>query len=371
MNTARTAETPIRSAEDPADELGAAGYWHRAVGTHLLLLAGADVHDIRAADYETNFSGKGSVLNTSARQRQTGVYGEVLYTPTNWTFSGSARVDHFSNFNVNQFATATGATQLPSFSETPFDPRLGITRRLTRSVALNASGFRAYRAPNEDELYRTSTVGAQTTLPNPFLRSERATGWEAGLQADLHKFGSSVRASYFFTEINRPVIALTLSSTATTATLKRENLGQIESRGISLDYAAQPTRWVAIAGGYQFADATVTKYQQDPGLVGNWIPQVAHNMATAQVRFTERHLGLLSFQGRMSGHQFDDEANQYYLHSYFRLDAYASHQFRHNFSLFASGENLFNRAIEVGKTPLPTLGTPRIARIGATIRFGE
>jgi outer membrane receptor protein involved in Fe transport len=371
VNAARTAETPIRSAEDPADELGAAGHWHRAFGTHLLLLAGADTHDIRAADYETNFSGKGSILNTSARQRQTGVYGEVLYTPTNWTFSGSARVDHFSNFAVNQFATATGAAHLPSFSETPFNPRLGITRRLTKSVALSASGYRAYRAPNEDELYRTSTVGQQTTLPNPDLRSERATGWEVGLQADLHRYGSSVRGSYFDIQINRPVTAVLQSSTALTQTLKRENLGQIESRGISLDYAAQPTRWIAITGGYQFADATVTKYQQNPALVGNWIPQVAHNMATSQVVFTQRRLGLLSFQGRISGHQFDDQNNLYYLHSFFRLDAYASHSFRHNLTLFGSGENLLDRTIEVGKTPQPTLGTPRIARFGATIRFGE
>ncbi len=371
VNAARTAETPIRSAEDPSNELGAAGHWHRAVGTHLLLLAGADTHDVRAADYETNFAGKGSVLNTGAHQRQTGVYGEVLYTPRNWTFSGSARVDHFSNFDVIQFATATGTTHPPSFSETPFDPRLGITRRLTQSVALSASAFRAYRAPNEDELYRTSTVGQQTTLPNPFLRSERATGWEVGLQADLHRFGSTVRGSYFDTQINRPVTAVLQSSTALTQTYKRENLGQIESRGISIDYASQPTRWVAIAGGYQYADATVTKYQQDPGLVGNWIPEVAHNMATAQVQLTQRRLGLLSFQGRISGHEYDDENNFYYLHSYFSLDAYASHEFRHNITLFAAGENLFDRTIEVGKTPLPTLGTPRVARAGLTVRFGD
>jgi outer membrane receptor protein involved in Fe transport len=374
VNAARTAETPIRTAEDPADELGAAGHWHRAFGAHVLVLAGSDIHDVRAADYEVNFSGKGSLINTAARQRTTGVYGEVLYTPKNWTFSGSARVDHFSNFDVNVFTSApsaTGTTQLPSFSETPFNPRLGITRRLTQSVALSASGFRAFRSPTEDELYRTSTVGAQTTLPNPNLRSERATGWETGIETDLHRYGSTVRASYFDTQINRPITALTLSTTATTETLIRENLGQIESRGVSLDFASQPTRWVAVIGGYQYAHATVTKFQPDPALVGKWIPEVARNMATAQVVFTQRRLGLLSVQGRMSGHEFDDSQNQYYITSYFRLDAYASHEFRHNLTFFASGENLFDRAIEVGKTPLPTLGTPRVARGGLTIRFGE
>ena len=370
INATRTAETLTTSAEEPSEELGVAGHWHHALATNLLLLAGADTHYIRAASYQTIYTGKGGVSNTAAKQVQTGVYGEVLYTPKNWTFSGSARVDHFANYDVNQFTTATGTTHPPSFSQTPFDPRLGVTRRITQSLALSASGFRAFRSPNEDELYAKTQVGSQVTLPNPNLRSERATGWETGLQSDLHRFGSSVRVSYFFTQVNRPITTLTISTTPTSQTLMRANLGQIESRGISLDYSARPVRWISIDGGYQYADATVTKFQQQPNLVGNWIPEVARNMATAQVGFTQRRLGFLSFQGRVSGHQFDDTANDYYINGYFRLDAYATHEFRHNISLFASGENLFDRAIIVGKTPLPTLGTPRVARFGLRYTFG-
>jgi outer membrane receptor protein involved in Fe transport len=370
VNSAQTEETLTTSAEEPSNELGFAGLWHHPVGTNLLLLAGADTHYIRGANYQTIYAGKGSVSNTTAKQRQTGVYGEVLFTPKNWTFSGSARVDHFSNYDVNQFITATGTTHPPSFSETPFDPRLGVVRRLTQSLALSASGFRAFRSPNEDELYAKTQVGQQVTLPNPFLRSERATGWETGLQADLHKIGSSVRVSYFSTQVNRPITTLTITTTATSQVLMRANLGQIESRGVSLDYSAQPARWISVEGGYQYANATVTKFQQQPNLVGNWIPEVARNMATAQVGFTQRRLGFLSFQGRVSGHQFDDTANQYYIPGYFRLDVYAAHEFRHNISLFASGQNLFDRAIIVGKTPLPTLGTPRVARFGLRYTFG-
>jgi len=370
INAKRTAETLTTSAEEPSDELGVAGLWHHPVGTNLLLLAGADTHYIRAASYQTLYTGKGGESNTAAKQRQTGVYGEVLYTPKNWTLSGSARIDHFSNYDVNQFVTATGVSHPPSFSETPFDPRLGVTRRITQSLALSASGFRAFRSPNEDELYAKTQVGQQVTLPNPNLRSERATGWETGLQADLHRFGSSVRFSYFDTEVNRPITTLTVSTTPTSQTLMRANLGQIESRGVSLDYSARPARWISVDGGYQYADATVTKFQQQPKLVGNWIPEVAHNMATAQVGFTQRRLGFLSFQGRVSGHQFDDTANDYYINGYFRLDVYAAHEFRHNLSLFGSGENLFDRAIIVGKTPLPTLGTPRVARFGLRYTFG-
>jgi outer membrane receptor protein involved in Fe transport len=201
------------------------------------------------------------------------------------------------------------------------------------------------------------------------LRSERATGWEAGVHTDLPAIGSTVRVSYFWTQINRPITALTLNPTNTL--LKRENLGQIESRGVSLDFASRPASWVALEGGYQYANATVTSYAQEPQIVGNWIPQVARNMATTQLRFSKPRLGLLSLQGRISGRQFDDDANKYLLHSYFRLGAYASHDFGRHLVAFAAGDNLFDRSIEAGKTPTLTLASPRVARFGLQINFGD
>jgi len=369
ISSDRASETLTRLGRDPADEMGAQANWRQSVGHRLLLLAGADTGDIRAADYEQLLTGSGGELSTSSHQRQTGVYGEALYTPENWTMSGSARVDHFSNFDARQYRQPGGYTALPTLDETVVDPRLGVTRRLGPVLTLNASGFRAYRAPTENELYRTGQVGQQITEPNPNLRSERATGWESGAQLSLDRIDSTVRASYFWTQVNRPITALTLSMTPTEEILRRANLGQIESRGVSLDYSVQK-RWIAVTGGYQFARATVTKFSQEPELVGKWIPQVARNMATAQIQMSRRRWGLLSLQGQISGRQFDDDMNLYLLHSYFRLDGYASHAIGRNLQIYAEGENLFDRSIEVGKTPVLTLGTPRLARFGIRVNFG-
>jgi outer membrane receptor protein involved in Fe transport len=366
----RASEQLTRLGRDPADELGGQVNWRQPVRSQLLLLAGADTHDVRAADYEQLLSGAGGELRTTSHQRQTGVYGEALYTPVDWTVSGSARVDRFSNFDAKQYMQPGTGAALPTLGETVIDPRLGVTRRLGQSLALNASAFRAYRAPTENELYRTGQVGQQITKPNPDLRSERATGWETGLEVNVDRIGSAVRASYFWTQVNRPITALTLSATPTQEILRRANLGQIESRGVSLDYSMQQ-RWIAVTGGYQFARATVTQFTQQPELVGKWIPQVARNMATAQVQASGGRWGLLSLQGRLSGRQFDDDLNNYLLHGYFRLDAYASHDVGRRLQLYADAENLFDRAIEVGKTPLPTLGTPRLARFGVRVNFGE
>jgi outer membrane receptor protein involved in Fe transport len=276
-------------------------------------------------------------------------------------------MDWFQNYDGHQ-VNWNGSTWLPAATqpsqrdERPFDPRLGLTRKLAAHWALSASGFRAFRAPSPNELYRTTTVGSKTTFPNGNLLSERATGWEAGL-ASQYSWGS-VRASYFLTQVNRPIVALTQTATM----LTRENLGQIESRGVSLDYELAPRSWLTLDGGYQYAHAVVSRGTQD---YGNWIPEVARNLATLNLRASRPRLGSLSLEGRLGGRMFDDDANIYLLAGYFRLDAYASHNFGSRFTLFAAGENLTGQSVEVSKTPTTTLGQPRAARAGFTIHLGS
>jgi outer membrane receptor protein involved in Fe transport len=148
----------------------------------------------------------------------------------------------------------------------------------------------------------------------------------------------------------------------------RENLAQIESQGLSLDYQLSPLHWLTLDGGYQYAHAVVSRGELD---FGKWIPEVARNLATLNLHASRPRLGTLSLQSRLSGRMFDDDANTYLLAGYFRLDAYASHTFRSRFDLFAAGENLTGQSIEVSKTPTTTLGQPRAARIGFTLRLGR
>ena len=357
-----------RIARTPDDEMGLVMHWSKPLTPGLLFVLGADTHDVRAGDYETTYAKSGSLTSTidlGDRQRQTGAYAELLFTHQAWTVSGSGRVDWFNNFDGNQLLPTQHA--LPSINQHVFDPRLGVSRKLGSHFAISGSGFRAFRAPTPNELYRSTQVGSLLTYPNNYLLSERATGWESGVAME-QRWGT-LRTSYFWTQVNRPITALTLNAQSSPITLMRENLGQIESRGVSIDLELQPTRWMTLQTGYQHTNATVTKGTGDAP-AGNWIPQVAHNMGTAQLRGYKPKIGALSLQARVSGHQFDDDANDYLLHGYFKLDAYASHDFGKRFELFTAGENLFNRAIEVGRTPTLTLGTPRTARAGFNIKLG-
>ncbi|WP_263355751.1 TonB-dependent receptor [Acidicapsa ligni] len=363
----RNSESLNRFVRTPDDEMGAVLHWSQPLAPGLLLVAGADTHDVRALDEETTYKGNvTSPINLSDRQRQTGAYAELLYIRQAWTISASGRIDWFSNFDGVRIQPAQAP--LAQFGERVFDPRLGISRKLGQHFALSGNGFRAYRAPTPNELYRSTQVGSLLTLPNNNLRSERATGWETGIAME-QRWGT-LRTSYFWTRVNRPITALTTDPTSNPIQLTRENLGRIESRGISADLELQPARWMTINTGYQYTNATVTQYAQQPQLVGNWIPQVAHQMGTLQIRGYRRAIGTLSLQGKISGRQFDDDANTYLLRGYFKLDAYASHDIGQRWEIYSSGENLFDRSIDVGRTPLLTLGTPRVERIGFRLKLG-
>jgi outer membrane receptor protein involved in Fe transport len=366
----RCGENPTQFSLTPENELGAVAHWSQPLGTGLLLVAGADSHDARVWDQEDKFAAAVPLTNLRDHQRDSAGYAEAMWVHASWTLTASGRLDWFQNYDGQQLqwngsSWVPAAAQPTQEDQRVFDPRMGLSRKFANHWAVSASGFRAFRAPSPNELYRTTTVGSQVTSPNFNLLSERATGWETGLATEWN--WGSIRTSYFLTQVNRPIVAVTTCATCSPIQLMRQNLGQIESRGVAVDFELAPRRWLAVDGGYQYANATVTKGTQD---LGNWIPEVARNMATLNVRAYKPALGTLNLQGRISGHEFDDDANSFLLHSYFRLDAYASHDFGKRLQLFAAGENLLNRQIEEGKTPTTTLATPRTARAGFQIRLG-
>ena len=366
----RCGETPTRFTYIPVNELGAAAHWNQPVGAGLLLIAGADVHDVRIWDREQTYGSASALTNLHDHQRDSAAYVEALWVHNAWTLAASTRMDWYQNYDGrrllwNGAAWAPTSTQPTQRDEYLFNPRLGLSRKLSTHWAVSASGFRAFRAPTPSELYRSTQVGNKLTNPNGDLLSERATGWETGIATQWN--WGTVRSSYFLTQVNRPIVAVTVNPSSSPILLVRENLGQIESRGLAVDFELAPRNWLAVDGGYQYAHATVSRGALDHG---NWIPEVARNMATLNLRAFRPKLGTLSLQSRLSGRQYDDDANGYLLHSYFRLDAFASHDLGKRLELFAAAEDLFDRQIEVSKTPTTTLATPRSARFGFQIHLG-
>jgi outer membrane receptor protein involved in Fe transport len=377
----RNSEMLTRLQHVPTDELGFSAQVTRVFREDVTGAVGADMRDVRATDDESPVSA-GAVASTtsiSARQRELGGYGDAIWQPKRWSVAGSVRVDSFRTFDARQMGTSTRPMMLPEIDETMVSPRVGLVRKVGRGVALTGTAFRAFRGPTMNELYRTSQVGQQTTIANNSLLAERATGFEFGAEFAPVRAGGReagrLRATYFWTEVNRPISAVLLSQTATTQTLQRQNLGQIRSRGVMLE--AQSAAWHGVdAGfGYQLAVATVTAFNSSSAaqanLTGKWIPEVPRQSVTATVNYRAEHVASFHLIASYEGQEFDDAANQFRLHPYARFDLSAERSVGRGLSVFAGAQNLLDRAIDAGRTPILTLAPPRLVEGGLRYRFGR
>ncbi len=375
----RNSETLTRLQRVHTGELGATLDATRRLG-RFALVAGADARDIRGEDNETPIAAgqPNGLADVTARQRFVGGFAEVLAQAGPWSGAFSLRADDASLLDVVQSAqtgtvgTITRTLQ-PNRAELVLSPRLGLVRSVGGKATLHASAFRAFRAPTMNELYRTGQVGQQTTLANPALSSERATGVEAGVQAQAGRV--DLQATYFWTGINRPVSAVLISQTATTMTNLRENLGQIQSQGVEASATIDAGHPVSLTLGYQFAHAIVTSFTAQPSLVGLWIPQVPRESFTAQLRAANERFGELTLAARASGQAFDDSSNQYPLAGFFELGLSGRRSLARNATngpveAFFLVQNLTNQRQQVSRTPILTLGTPIFAEAGLRLRLG-
>ena len=367
ITSTRAAENLTRLQRVHTQELGASMDATLPL-RRVALVFGADARDLRATDNETPITAgrPNGLQNTTARQRFLGAFAELLAARGPWSAAASLRLDHATNLDIVQ-RTATTVTPIPNRAELIASPRLGLLRTLGPHAALHASVFRAFRTPTFNELYRTGQVGQEITQANPALLSERATGYEVGTQ--LTSTPASLQATWFYTQVNRPVSAVLISSTPTTITNQRQNLGQIRSQGVELLATFHPVGLMTATLGYQYADSTVTKFSAQPLYVGNQIPQVPRHAATAQLRAPIPHLADFTLAARTASRSFDDAANLYPLARYFQLDASVARAITPNLSADLLIQNLTNRRPEVSRTPLLTLGSPIFVQAGLRYTF--
>jgi outer membrane receptor protein involved in Fe transport len=377
--TDRNSETLTRVQRVPVQVAGLSLQWSRALGARQTIVAGFEGREVRGASNELVFTqGSASAyVSAGGRERSAGLFVEDLLRVTpRLLLTGGARVDRWRNYaalSATRPVTQSGAGTLSLFadrSETAFSPQLSVLYRLNEHVSLNASIYRAFRAPTLNELYRSFRVGDVLTLANEQLRAEHLTGGEAGTNFTAFHDKLSARSTLFWTEITRPVANVTLTVRPALITRQRQNLGRTRSRGVEVEVDAHPTGSLIISGGYLFSDATVTSFPLNTALEGLRVPQVARHQLTFQIRYANPKSLTVGLQGRLTGVQFDDDQNRFPLDRAFTLDAFASRHLTRNVELFIAAENLLNQSYQIGRTPVATLGSPLLARLGLRLSLG-
>jgi outer membrane receptor protein involved in Fe transport len=127
--------------------------------------------------------------------------------------------------------------------------------------------------------------------------------------------------------------------------------------------------------GYQLAVATVTAFNTSSAaqvsLTGNWIPEVPREAVTSTLHYVQPRIGSLHVIASYQGHEFDDAANRAVLHPYARFDVLAERAVGHGLTVFAGAQNVLDRRIDAGLTPVLTLAAPRLVQGGVRYTFAR
>lgn len=325
----RQTERLTYTQEVPSEASGAAGYWTHNANSYNLLAG---------ADFERDLGDSTDRLGAAILR-----------------FGGGNRLEHgeFVQFDAGSRTARVflGARYTSAPDGGFFSPSGGFAIGRGR-LRFRGSGYRSFREPTLNELYREFRVGNTDTLPNAALRSETLTGGEVG--ADYIGESTHISATLFRNSLDRLITNVTLATTPNSITRQRQNAASALAEGFEADLRRRWREWQGEIS-YLYVDS---RY-----VTGYWVSQVPRQQGSAQLTYARR--GTLASGGiRTYSYQFDDDLNQFLLPGFATVQLMVRQQLPHGLSAHVSIENLLDHQYLVALTPTPNIGAPRLWRAG-------
>jgi outer membrane cobalamin receptor len=418
------ATTPVRNTvrlsvdqHVPTHAVGSMVQWSKTLGSTNLFSAGGDLHWVEGDSQEANYNATGPVLSpvqaaalalnrvSGGEQRLAGAFAQDLFTPlSNLTITLAARLDHWTNYDPHNLETAvipgTAVNNLPACSQTggapptclqdrtdtAVSPRVAAHYQVTSAVGVWGDIGGGFRAPTLNELYRQFRVGNTLTTANAQLGPETMTSGDLGVTVAAAR-NVTIRATWFDDNIANPVANVTLSTTPTTITQQRQNLGATQIYGLQTDIEYRIGTYVRLSGAYIYDHGIVTNGGvANAALVGKYIPQVPLNRGSVRAAYSNPKYLTAAFAIQFYGLQYDNDqnttgiplatlaaagyttTNTVGLPAYNVSDLSLARMISKNVDTYFGIENIFNQTYFVGTGP-STIGSPRLMNVGVRIRF--
>jgi iron complex outermembrane recepter protein len=380
VSPARATEALAASQEVPSTDLGGSALVSRAPVRGHALSAGLDVRRVAGESDEALFPPAVASTTVTARdaggtQWTGGAFVQDAWSPVgSLEVAGAVRADVWRDEDgraTRRLGDGTAVEdRFATRTRTVLSPRLAARWSPVAPATFRASGYRAFRAPTLNELYRPFQVGTVLTAPNPSLRAEVLTGAEAGTELELPR-AVRLRATAFWSALDDPIVTVTLPAPVDGATRRRENLGRAVVRGIEAEAGFRPIPPLLAAAAWTYADARVDAAPGRPELVGRALPHDPAHRVTARIAYDRPRPLSAMLEVRWLSRAYEDDLNAQPLPAFAVVDATLARPLGPNLEIFAAVENLFDRQYLVGRAGVDTIGAPRVIRAGLRMRMGS
>jgi outer membrane receptor protein involved in Fe transport len=344
--------------------------------------------DVRLADGESReffsyVAGEPTRRRRAGGQTMTsGLLGEATAELGRVTLSGGGRLDHWriSDGELVEHAIATGATlrdeQYPSRSGWLPTARAGAVLDAGEGLSIRSAAYLGWRMPTLNELFRPFRAGADATAANPFLKPEKLSGAEIGL--DYRRDGLTLSATAFDNRLRDSIANVTLGQgpgvfpgvgfvAAGGEFRQRQNIDAVRVKGIE---ASAELRRGPLTGSLaaSFADARVRAGGSALPLDGLRPAQTPRFALTGSISW-ERDRRSVSLVVRHVGSQFEDDLNVDRLKAATTVDAFVAWPVTRDLRAVFRAENLFDELVMAGAGGDGSIerATPRTLWIG--LRF--
>jgi len=229
--------------------------------------------------------------------------------------------------------------------------RLSTAIDVNESTTLRASGYRGWRMPTLNELFRPFRAGADATAANPELKPETSLGIEAGV--DFRKAGFHLSATIFANRLKDAIGNVTLGRGPGSFPgvgfvagdyRQRQNIKAVEVYGIEATGRHEIGHWTFRVGG-SLTDAKVIAIGLAAPLTGLRPAQTPRFNAFTSLAW-EQNSRMFAIEMRHVSSQFEDDLNARKLRPARTVNAFAAWPLSRTLQLIARGQNLLNETIE-------------------------
>ncbi|WP_335298113.1 TonB-dependent receptor [Sphingomonas adhaesiva] len=358
-----TATETLDQYNTPATGLGGRVEIVPPVGTGNDLRFGADVRALsgRTQERYTFVAAHPTRRRVAGGDTRTmGLFADGSATRGAWVLTLGGRIDRWQI--TRGFLTETPLAGGPALTDARFADRTGTqaTGRAglawspLRAVTLRAAGYRGWRLPTLNELYRPFRVGADATAANPALAPERLTGVDAGLTL-TPLAGLSLSAGVFRNRLDGAIANVTAGAGPGTfsgvgfvaGTYRvRRNLDAIRSSGVEVEARATTGEVTALAS-WSHVDPRVAASGTAAALNGLRPAQTPLDQLSATLAWRRGDIAA-STTLRHVARQFEDDANTRTLAPATTLDTALAVPITRTLALETRAENLFDARVEAG-----------------------
>ena len=198
-----------------------------------------------------------------------------------------------------------------------FSPKGGLVYRPDKRTAFRASVGQGFRAPTLFELYKTHTRGGKVTIANPNLEPEKILSYDIGAERLL--LDTLWARVSFYQSFAEDLIA-TEDHPANVNWNIRENLEEVEIKGIELELKWLPVKDWTIFSNYTYNKTEITKDPQTPANEGNVVSGYPEHKAKAGISYQSPSLFDANLIFNYVGKRFQDTENTIELDAYNTVD---------------------------------------------------